>query len=368
MTPPKTIVGTLVHVRALNRPWTRRGIFLVLISACLLLGFFPERYRAAVTVTPSDPSNLGFTTSITQLGALNSVFGNQAAIEMALKVAGGIYVRETAAKQLNLEKRLGLKDRVQVHRWLDRHVDIRALRGGIIQIQLLNRDPILAKDIITAYANATRDQLARINRQQTGQKREALLQLVGEASAKLAEAQGIYDRFRLSTRYSDPAVAVEAIGARIPILQQAIKSKEVQLNAARQFYTPDNMRIRQIEAELMALRGQLAQAQTINPGRNDNVGKAVVASTQARKLERDLRFAQAIYDRYVAFLESTSAEDLTSTANVRVLEPPFIDTERQVNYPPLAAALALLLLLIAMEFYELRPPVGERVVVRETYA
>ncbi|MFL6735172.1 MAG: hypothetical protein ACJ8EY_10820 [Sphingomicrobium sp.] len=368
MTPPKTIVGTLVRTRGLNRPWLRRALFLILILACLLLGFFPERYRAAVTVTPSDPSNLGFTSSITQLGALNSVFGNQAALEIALKVAGSVYVRETAAKELKLERRMGFKDRIQTHRWLERHVDIRALRGGIIQIQLLNRDPQLARDIISAYANATRDQLARINRQQTGQKREALIQLVGEASAKLAQAQGNYDRFRLSTRYSDPAVAVEAIGARIPILQQSIKAKEVQLNAARQFYTPDNIRIRQIEAELRALHAQLAQAQTTTPGRNDNVGRAVVASTQARKLERDLRFAQAIYDRYVAFLESTSAEDLTSRANVRVLEPPFIDTDRQLNYPPLAAALALLLLLLALEFYELRPPLGERIVVRETYA
>ena len=53
---------------------------------------------------------------------------------------------------------------------------------------------------------------------------------------------------------------------------------------------------------------------------------------------------------------------------MRILEPPFIDTARQIDYRFAALALALAMLLVAIEFYRARPPAGDRVVVRETYA
>lgn len=93
-----------------------------------------------------------------------------------------------------------------------------------------------------------------------------------------------------------------------------------------------------------------------------------MASRRGEQLLRDVQIAQSLYDNYMKFLEGTSVEDMTSTASVRVLEPPYIDTARQVNWTFLALALALSLLWAAIEFYRLRPAVGERVIVRDTYA
>src|SRR5688572_16356185 len=139
MRPPKTITGTLVRIRGLDRPAYRRTIFAVLIAICVLLGFFPERHRAAVTLTPSDPTTLGLSGTLGQLGAINSVFGNQAAVEVALKVARSIYVRETAAQQLKLMERLDFDSPIQMHRWLNDEVHVRTLRGGMIQFETFLR-------------------------------------------------------------------------------------------------------------------------------------------------------------------------------------------------------------------------------------
>jgi capsule polysaccharide export protein KpsE/RkpR len=221
---------------------------------------------------------------------------------------------------------------------------------------------------VGAYASATQERLAEINRNQTAYKRDVLLKLVGDASDRLARARGAYDAFRLQTRYANPQLQMAETESRIPQLESMIKAKEVELNAIRQIATDQNVAVQQVESQLATLRAQLAQANATAPAHSDAVGRLVRVSTQAEKLQRELAIAQTLYDSYVRYLEGTAVENLTSTANVRLLEPPFVDTARQINFAPAAIALALLLLWGAVEFYRLRPPPGDRVIVQKSYA
>ena len=242
----------------------------------------------------------------------------------------------------------------------------RSLRGGIVLIDMESTDPELAKDIVGAFADATQNRLAEISRTQTAYKRKILEQLVNDASNQLSLAQSRYDSFRLRNRTPNPVASVEAVSQSIPQLEAAIKAKQVDLAAARQLYTDDNNTVRQLGAELAALQQQLAQVRATNPSADASVGRAVSASSQLFKLERDLGIARALYDSYLRYLQGTAVEDLTSTANIRILEPAFVDTERQVYWPAMALALALFLSWAAIEFYRLRPPPGSGLEVGET--
>jgi len=360
MTPRRSIMGTLVLSRPLQNPKHRRIGFAVAIAVCLLLALFPQKYRSAATLAPSDPATLGLSGALNQLGAANSVFGNQAAVEITLRVANSRLVRDYAIAKLDLMHRLDISDRVQAHRWLQREVTTRSLRGGIVMMETEQSDPDFAEALIRAYSDAIRMRLAAINLQQTDYKRKVLENLVQKASDDYDKAQTEYDNFRLTTRYSDPRFAIEAIGERIPALQAAIKAKEVQLNAAREFATEDNMSVRQIVAELDALKRQLTQQQALDPTEQNSVGRVVEQSTRAGRLERKLVLARSLYEVYSRYLQGTSVEDLTSNANLRVIEPPFVDTSRQFNIFFLALALLLALFAIAAEFYVLRPPLEAR--------
>jgi uncharacterized protein involved in exopolysaccharide biosynthesis len=366
VTPPRSVIGSLAAIRALERFRVRAAVFGVLIALALVFSFFPERYRAAVTLTPTDPQTLGLSGTLGQLGAINSVFGNQAAVEVALRVGRSELARDSVIDKLNLAKRLNQPDRIKLHRWLDDKVDIRSLRGGIVLIDMQSRDPTLARDIVGAFADAIQSRLAEISRKQTEYKRDVLVRLVDDSSQQLTLAQARYDDFRLRNRAPTPEAAVETVTLRIPQLETAIKAKQVALAAARQLYTDDNNIVRQLDAELTALEQQLAEVRATNPAQGGNVGRAVSASSQLFKLERDLTIARALYDSYLKFLQGTTVEDLTSTANVRILEPPFIESERQVYMPALAAAIALFLLWGAIEFYRLRPPPGSGLKIAET--
>jgi capsule polysaccharide export protein KpsE/RkpR len=362
LTPPRGIIGTIAESKLLNRALYRRLIVVVLVAICAAFTLFPERYRAAVTMTPTDPSSLGLGGALGQLGALNSVFGNQA----ALKVARSMDVRRMVIDRLKLNKRSNFANIIETDRWVKDKVSIRSLRGGIIQIEMLDQDSAFAQQMVSTFSDATRERLAEINRRQTAYKRDVLEKLVAESSDRLANAQAAYDSFRLTTRNAEPNFALASTNARIESIRAAIKGKEVTLNAARQFATDQNLSVQQILAELDALRGQLRDAQMPNPDVSGSVGRVVQQSTRVKELERQLAIARGLFDGYKRFLEGTAVEDLTSTASVRVLEPPFVDSARQYNLIPLFIGIIVFLIWLAVEFYQLRRPVGSRAGPYET--
>ena len=119
------------------------------------------------------------------------------------------------------------------------------------------------------------------------------------------------------------------------------------------------MAIVQLQAKRDALTEQLNEALDKRPGvRAGTVGEVVDASTKVYELDRELKIARSLYTNYVRYLEGTAVEDLTSKANIRLLEKPYVSTERQYRSSLLAAAAALFLLWLAIEFYRLRPPLG----------
>ncbi len=361
MRPRSSIIGTLATRSLLASAWKRAVVFVVLIGICAGLAFFPQRQRAVATLTPSDPQTIGLSDALGQLGALNSVFGKQADVEVALRVGSSIYMRDTVIRELDLHQRTGIKGRLALHRWLEDKIDIRSLRGGIIMVEMTDTDGELALDIVSAVGRALRERLAEINVRQTQYKRQILEQLVEESSDRMIRARNAYNAFRMENGYVNPGDAVETIGTRVPTLQAALNDLEASLAAARAIYADDNMVVVQLLAERNALQAQLAEARDSSlQSRNQSVGEAISISNRLFELEREYNLSRSLYNSYQRSLEGTSVEDLTSTANIRMLEEPYVDTERQIWTPAAAAGLALLLLWLAMEFYRLRPPVGTR--------
>jgi uncharacterized protein involved in exopolysaccharide biosynthesis len=358
MTPRRSLVGKLAVNNLLSTFRRRALVFGTAAALTGVLAFFPERHLASSSFTPSDRDSLGLSGTLGQLGAVGSVFGNQAAVEVALRIGNSDAVRDIVIANTFLKDDLKAEGRTALQRYLRREVTVRSLRGGIVLIEMQHTDAELAQELVAAYQVAIQNQLGRVARRQTAYKREILKKLVKESSEELAEAEAAYDNFRLQNRYTDPRGRIGALGDRVNQLEGLIQSKEIDLYRARQIYTDGNLTIRQKEVELEALRNQLAEAKALVPDNERGVGDLVRKSSELYKLERDFETAKGLYNGYVRYLRGTSVEDLAADANLRVLEAPHVVTERQIWLPLLALCLAILLLWGAIEAYRLRPPPG----------
>lgn len=360
MIRPNSIMSQLVNLQVFRSFKRRAQIFGMTAVISAIVAFFPERHLASASFTPSDREALGLSGTLGQLGAAGSVFGSQAAVEVALRIGNSDAVRDIVIKGKSFPKDLKNDSRIELQRYLRRKVEVRSLRGGIVLIEMQDTDPDRAAAIVGAYEAAISDELATISRRQTQYKRQVLKRLVKEASADLAIAEAAYDSFRLQNRYPDPRGQIASIADRVSGLQGAIRAKEIDLYRAREIYADRNLAVRQLSAELTALRAQLADAKSISPNRQQNVLEVVQSSKELYRLERDLETAKSLYNSYLRYLRGTGVEDLTADANVRVLEDPHVVTKRQYWLPALALSIAILLVWAAIEAYHLRPPLAER--------
>jgi capsule polysaccharide export protein KpsE/RkpR len=360
MTPRHSLVGKLSHNRWVGNDRLRRIVVTVLVLLCVLFTLFPEPERAVVTLAPTDPGALGLGDTLGQLGAGSSVFGAQAAIDLTVKVGRSVLVRQTISKRLNLEQRLD-RDNLHVMRWLDNKVKMRALRGGIIQIELYNMDGPFARSVVDAYATAIRERLGVIAREQTAYKRRILEQTLAAAKERMDRAEQANDAFRRNSQYGDPQGAVEQVAGRVPSLEQEILAKQRQLATYRQFASDANPQVRTVIAEIAALQTQLAEAKVPGQGRG-TLGEVITQSNQAQRVRRELNFSRDLYYNYRRFYQGTVVENLTSNANMRILEPPYLDPARQFNLIPLCLGVLILVLGLTIEFYRVRPPIGDEAI------
>lgn len=360
MKRPQSLTGRVVSLPPFRTFRGRALVFGTALVVATVLTFFPERHLATASFTPSDRESLGLGGTLGQLGAAGSIFGNQTAVEIALRIGNSDAARDIVIEKASLKNQLRIDDRTQLQRYLRRKVEVRSLRGGIVLIEMQDTDPERANKIVGAYELAIESELARIARRQTAYKRRVLKQLVKEASAELAEAQAAYDGFRLANRYPDPRGRIVAFADRVNALDATIRAKELDLYRTREIYADNNLNVRQINAELTALRKQLTEAKSVSPESEEGVRTVVEKSEELYRLERDLEIAKSLYVNYLRYLRGTAVEDLTADANIRLLELPHVVTKRQYWLPALAAAIAILLLWIAIEAYRLRPPPGHK--------
>ena len=141
-------------------------------------------------------------------------------------------------------------------------IDVSALRGSILQISAHDGDPIVARDIVAAYAAGIQDRLASLNVTQTEERKTVAVSRLAEASARLARAQTALTHFRTQNKLAAPELQIGSAVGVLASLQAKLEEATVQLRTTREFATPGNVQVQALEAEIASIKNQINEAQS----------------------------------------------------------------------------------------------------------
>ena len=354
MTPEDALLHRLTRASWLRAALARRLCLSALFIVCALLSVWPQRHVARVKLVPNE-SGASLGGALSQIGGLSSLaslLGGRASVEVYLNIGRGHDVQDEVIRRLRLAP-AGDADKLgQAELRLAKKTDIHTTRGGIIEIEVRDTNAATARKIAATYAAAFQDRMTLLSREQAAQKRAILSSRFDEARGRLAQAQAQVDQFRTENRLAVPEAQLGLGISMLADLQARLQAKRVELQAAQEFATGENIQVKAVAAEIGSLEQQIAKAQAQSRDQGlPNLASMSSKQTQYLNLYRNLQYQTGIFDIYQRYMEGVSVEELAANINVQVIEQPYVDPKLQLNLLFLGLAASVLILWATLEYY-----------------
>jgi capsule polysaccharide export protein KpsE/RkpR len=295
------------------------------------------------------------------------LIGGRQSIESDLTIARSLAVAVDAANRLRQEgvlpARAGNEEGPERSVSALRHkADIEVIRGGILQVSVVDHRPAFAKALVTAYVLAIRNRLEALNVEESKQKKAIAADRLADATLNLARAQSELDRFRLANRLAEPQIELGAAISLVSGLEARLAAQQAELATLEKFATNDNIEVQTARAEVEAIKGQLAAAEaSASSGPGTSVGQMRPKISEYENLFRNEKYAEAEFEIFKRYLDTVTVEQMSAGVSMNVVEPPYLDPDRQFNEHALAALILLIIVAVFAEFYIQRPPIGAAV-------
>lgn len=340
----------------------RRLGYLVVVIVSAFLIFFPRPYIAQARIVPQDTSASASSTTAL-LGALGGSAQSIGSLLSGGRPSNDLYMvisRSSSVKEdvIRTSKLVGLNGQFSNERqamlWLDKHIDVHLLLGGVIEIETKLRDPDQAVVLTGIYAQAIGRHLAAFGKQIIANKRGVVSRRFAQAGTRVSQAEAEVSAFRRANNLAEPEQQLSSALIQRATSDAQLKAKEIELQTLQQFRGSESNEITSLQSDIAGLRAQIArQSSPSNGVAGPNLAGLTVVSLHYLDLYRNLRFQQAMYDIYQRSAEQVAVEELAteSASYVQVIDPAHIVPDRQYNNWALAIFLGMIVLFLFTEWY-----------------
>jgi len=268
-------------VETVHRLWYRRGQIarwaaLGLVLSAVLAWRLPK-YESTVQIMPPDNAASGLAALALPALSKTPALGGLAGDLMGAKTTGAVFIKvlESRTIQDDLIGRFNLR-RHYFNRFWEYLDDSRSRlnsrttitedkKSGVIVVSVRDHDPALAAALANAYVEELDKKMAEVSTSAARRERIFIEQRLIQETQNLEDAEQKFSQFASTNMALDvpqqTRVTVEA-AAR---LQGELIALRGQLEAAKQLYTADNIKVKSIQAHVNELERELGK---INSGKS----------------------------------------------------------------------------------------------------
>lgn len=326
---------------AFYRLWLQRGRIGRWIAVGFLLSLFVgwryPKFESTVQIMPPDAgSSSGLAALIPALtkspalaGLAGDLTGAKTTGAVFTKVLESRTVLDELIKRFDLQKHYGLKYWEDTRQKLGSRTDIlEDKKSGVIAITVHDRDPQLAMDLANAYVEELSLVTAKVSTSAAKQERIFIEQRLSEETKNLQNAEQQFSQFASANMALDVPEQMKATVEAAGRLQGEVIAARAQLDALKQTYTDENIRVKSAQAHVDELERELARINSgqQTQGRKDasnpypSVKSLPLLGVKWTDLYRNTKIRETVVELLTQQYEMARIQEAKEATTVKILD------------------------------------------------
>jgi capsule polysaccharide export protein KpsE/RkpR len=345
-------------VQRLRLLWNHRGslgraAMVGLLAGTLIAFVLPKRYMATTQLMPPDSQS---SSGMAMLASLTARTGNNlggvAGDLLGVKNSGALFIGVLRSR--TVENRL--VERFQLKKLYAKSLDEDACKklagntsisedrkSGIITLTVTDGDPKRAAALGQAYVEELDRLVAHVSTSSARREREFLEERLKGVKLDLDQASQEFSQFSSKNVAIDINVQGKAMVEAAALLQGQLIAAESELKGLQEIYTPNNVRVRSVQARAEELRRQLqkmggtTEAQTSDSRDSSDtmypsIRKLPILGVKYADFYRRTKIQEVVYETMTQQYELAKVQEAKETPSVKVLDIARIPERK--SFPP----------------------------------
>lgn len=334
-----------------NRRVLLRSAAIGLVASTLIVLLIPVRYTSVTRLMPPDQAGAGMASMLAALGKGGSELGVIGSELLGLRTSSDLFVgilhsrtiQDQLVNKFDLRKVYGVSRWESARKQLENRTDVAADRkSGIVTISVSDHSAERAAALAHEYVAALNRVVLTQNTSAAHKEREFLEQRLGEVQQTLEKAEKDFGDFASKNTAIDVKEQGRAMITAAADVEGELIAAQTELEGLRQIYTPNNVRVRSVQARIEELQRQLQKlggdpksADAASSSTSDtypSIRQLPLLGVTYADLYRETKVQEAIFEALTKQYEMAKVEEARETPSVKVLDEGEVPERK--SFPP----------------------------------